>query len=75
MYGYLLHAPALLTVMAAAGAFERAGGDEGLGPWELTGWGLGAPVVVTTACMTGAARVMFWWLCEPDVGGWLWKRP
>ena len=75
MYGYLLHAPALLTAMAAAGAFERAGRDEGLGAWELTGWGVGAPVLVTIACMTGAARAMFWWLCEPDLGGWLWKRP
>ena len=56
------------------GGVVRAGGDEGLGRGKGRGT-LGAPVVVTTACMTGAARVMFWWLCEPDVGGWLWKRP
>ena len=56
MYGYLLHAPALLTAMAAARAHYDAGRAEGLGAGGPTGWGGGAPALVAIACMKGAAR-------------------
>lgn len=73
VYGYLLHAPALLGVMAASGVFERAGRGGGLGGWEAVCVGVALPVVVTAACMSRLAQVCFWWLCEPRFGGLLWR--
>ena len=68
VYGYLLHAPALLGLLAAGGVFERAGQGGGLDGWEAVCMGVGLPALVTAACMSRLAKVCFWWLCEPRFG-------
>jgi len=73
MYGYLLHAPALLGILAAGGIFARAGIGAGLDAWEAVAAGVLLPVGVTAACMTRPAQACAWWLCEPRFGDWLWR--
>ena len=73
VYGYLLHAPALLGVMALLGVFDRAGKENGLGEWEMACFGVAVPVLVTAACMSRPAQACFWWMCEPSFGEWVWR--
>ena len=73
MYGYLTHAPALLLLLWLNGVFESAekGGGLGWAGWLM--WGVLAPIVVTEACMTAPVSKVFWWLCEPKLGKWVWR--
>ena len=73
VYGYLLHAPVLLGLFASLGVFARAGEDDGLGGSEAVWCGVGLPALVTAACMSRLAKACFWWLCEPKLGGWVWR--
>ena len=73
MYGYLVHAPALLALLALNGVFQSAGTGGGLGVLGWLTWGVLAPVAVTEACMTDPVARVFWWLCEPKLGKWVWR--
>ena len=73
MYGYLLHAPALLALLTLNGVFQSAGTGGGLGVLGWLTWGVLAPVAVTEACMTAPVARVFWWLCEPKLGKWVWR--
>ena len=70
MYGYLLHAPAILGAMALCGVFTRAGEGLGLDAWEWVICGVVAPAAIATACMTAPAKTAFQWLCEPKLQVW-----
>jgi hypothetical protein len=70
MYGYLLHAPAILGTMALCGVFTRAGEGLGLDAWEWVICGVVAPAAIATACMTAPAKTAFQWLCEPKLQVW-----
>ena len=74
MYGYLLHAPVLLAVLASAGTFAKAGSGPGLSAAAFIAAGALLPVAVTVACMTAPAVWAFRWLCEPEFGSWLWRE-
>ena len=73
MYGYLLHAPVLLAVLASAGTFAKWF-RPGLSAAAFIAAGSLLPVAVTVACMTTPAVWAFRWLCEPEFGSWLWRE-
>ena len=75
MYGYLLHAPALLGALAVGGVFAIASSDEGLSSMQFVWLGVVVPAVVTTVTMTAPFVFLFKWLCEPAFGNWLWREP
>ena len=74
IYGYLLHAPALLVALASAGVFATASAGDGLSAAAFIAAGLLLPVLVTVACMSSPAAWAFRWLCEPEFGAWLWRE-
>jgi fucose 4-O-acetylase-like acetyltransferase len=74
MYGYLLHAPALLAALASAGTFAKASAGDGLSAAAFIAAGVVLPILVTVACMTAPAVWAFRWLCEPEIGAWLWRE-
>ena len=70
MYGYLVHAPALLALLAQWRVPIRGYRRRPRGA-RVADVGVLAPVAVTEACMTAPVARVFW--CEPKLGKWVWR--